>query len=168
MNWCGYIGVENLNLTPPQRLALMDALEELGPASFWKPNKHNHQKIRPDNEAMIFEAEFDIDTISVPAFKNLLGNIFGVSPDSINHATDSQSFGGGTSTVITFSRIFTNYARAVMFGGIGASWQESGDECRGYLKLYDWDGGAQAVGVPEAASVGGFLRRIFSGLFQRG
>ena len=42
-----------------------------------------------------------------------------------------------------FSRSGTDYLRFALFGGISASWTESGDECRAYLKanIEDWESG---------------------------
>lgn len=39
----------------------------------------------------------------------------------------------GATPIVTFSRGGTDYLRFALFGGQGAAWMESGDECRGYL-----------------------------------
>jgi len=133
MNWHGYIGVENVNLNPTQRATLVDALKALGPAANKQPARLCHWRTRLDNEAAIFEALFNEDNLTVDAFKQRLGAIFGVSPVTIGHTTVGQSFAGGTTPVVTFHRTGTDYIRFALFGGVGATWMQSGDECRGYL-----------------------------------
>ena len=136
-----YLGIENLALNPTQRQTLVDALEALGPASDPQPARLCHWRTRLDAQAVIFEALFDETNLTVDKFKQRLGAIFGVDPDTINHSTQAASFGGGTTPVITFGRDGTDYLRFALFGGQSASWMESGDECRGYLALHrdEWD-----------------------------
>lgn len=124
-----YIGTENLNLNATQRDTLIAALKALGPASDPQPARLNHWRIRLDGEAVIFEALFNTDNISVQAFKNRLANIFSVDPDTVDDATQQTAYG----PAVTFSRGGTDYLRFLLFGGAGATWQESGDACRAYL-----------------------------------
>jgi hypothetical protein len=62
-----------------------------------------------------------------------LGAIFGIDPANIDHSTSSQTFDTLPTPIVTFSRLGTDYLRFALFGGIDANWQQSGDECRGYL-----------------------------------
>jgi hypothetical protein len=132
-NWHGYIGIENLNLNATQRQVLVDALKVLGPTSDPQPARLCHWRTRLDNEAVIFEALFNEDNLTVARFKGRLGAIFGIDPASIDHTTITRHFADGDTPVVTFSRLGTDYLRFALFGGTGASWQQSGDECRGYL-----------------------------------
>jgi len=136
-----YIGIENINLNASQRQTLVAALRALGPASHPSPACLCHWRTRTDGQAAIFEALFDENALTITAFKNRLASIFGVQPDTIDHATTSLSFAGGTTPVVTFSRGGTGYLRFALFGGVDATWGESGDECRGYLAAYrdQWD-----------------------------
>jgi hypothetical protein len=86
----------------------------------------NHWRTRLDGEAVIFEAVFDEDALTIQAFKARLTAIFGV--DAIDH-----SVSGTPTPVITFSKGGTDYIRVVLFGGVGATWQDSGDAARAYL-----------------------------------
>lgn len=124
-----YLGIENLNLNTAQRQTLIDALKVLGPASDPQPARLCHWRIRLDSEAAIFEALFDEDTLTVERFKQRLGTIFSVDPDSIDHTTQQTQYG----PLVTFSRGGTDYLRFLLFGGAGASWMESGDAARAYL-----------------------------------
>lgn len=128
-----YLGIENLALNATQRQTLVDVLKALGPASDPQPARLCHWRTRLDDEAAIFEALFDEDNLTIPKFKQRLGDIFGVDPATIDHATQSKSYAGGTTPIVTFSHGGTDYLRFALFGGQGAAWMESGDECRGYL-----------------------------------
>ncbi len=138
-----YLGIENLALTPPQKAILVAELRALGATYPCSPSVAcvNHWRTRLDGEAVIFEALFDEDNLTVVKFKQRLGAIFGADPDTIDHVTVIRSFAGGSTPVVTFSRGGTDYLRFALFGGQGASWTASGDECRGYLALYrdEWD-----------------------------
>lgn len=134
-----YIGIENLAFNASQRQLLVDTLKALGPASDPQPARLNHWRTRPDGEAVIFEALFDEDNLTVATFKQWLGGIFNVDPATIDHVIVGHSFANGTTLVATFSRGGTNYLRFALFGGQGATWQQSGDECRGYLIVNQWD-----------------------------
>ena len=139
--WHGYFGIENLALNDTQRAELVAALRALGPSSHPSPACLNHWRTRLDNQAAIYEALFDEDALRVPAFKNRLGLIFGVDPDTIDHATTAPTFDSLPTPVVTFSRSGTDYLRVALFAGIGATWPQSGQECRAYLALYadQWD-----------------------------
>lgn len=130
-----YLGIENLNLNAAQRQTLVDALKALGPASDPQPARLCHWRTRLDGDAAIFEALFNEDNVTIQAFKNRLADIFSVDPATIDHATVTQHFAGGDTPVVTFSRLGTDYLRFALFGGAGATWMESGNECRGYLAL---------------------------------
>lgn len=133
--WHGYIGIENLNLNTSQRQTLVNELKALGPASNPQPSRLCHWRTRLDEEAVIFEALFVETNLTVAKFKQRLGVIFSVDPDTIDHTTTIHHFADGDTPVVTFSRTGTDYLRFALYGGNGISWMESGDECRGYLKL---------------------------------
>ena len=134
--WHGYFGIENLALNATQRSLLVGALRVLGPVSDGSPARLNHWRVRPDNQAVIFEALFEEENISVDAFKVRLGTIFGVAPGTINHAVLRVTWRHLESAGVTFSRAGTDYLRLVLFGYDGSrwpSWKESGIEARAYL-----------------------------------
>lgn len=139
--WHGYIGFENEGLSTSQRATLVSELRLLGPTSDPQPARLCHWRTRLDGEAAIFEALFNENNLTVARWKQRLGAIFGVDPDTISHSAVNRSFGGGTTPVVTFSRGGIDYLRVALFGGVGAEWNESGDECRGYLFLYrnEWE-----------------------------
>jgi hypothetical protein len=100
-----------------------------------------HWRTRLDNQAAIFEALFNEDSITIDRFKQRLGTIFGVDPGTIDSDVATVSFSQGDTLVVTFSRNQTDYLRVALFGGVGTNWMNSGNEARGYLKLHldEWE-----------------------------
>jgi hypothetical protein len=141
MTWHGYFGIENLALNDNQRSTLVQALRALGPASDPQPARLCHWRTRPDGQAAIFEALFDEDVLTIQAWKVRLAALFDVDPGTVDHALVTAHFAGGDTPVVTFSRGGTDYLRVALFGGVGATWPDSGDECRAYIlaNLAEWE-----------------------------
>jgi hypothetical protein len=140
--WHGYFGIEDLNLTANQRAILIDVLRNMGPRNDPQPAYNNHWRTRLDNQAAIFEANFLEDNLTIQRFKEILGNIFNVDPDTIDHDTNQVSFSpGGNTPLVTFIHGGQNKIRVALFGGVGAAWQGSRREVLGYIKanLEDWE-----------------------------
>lgn len=130
-----YFGIENLGLNATQKSTLVEALKKLGPAYHDQPAYLCHWRIRPDNEAVIFEADFDMDSISLSAFKNRLANIFNVPVGNINHTLSNVSFSeGNTTAVLTLKYNTTNKLRVALFGGVNPTWENSHEEVLGYIQ----------------------------------
>jgi hypothetical protein len=133
-----YFGIENLNLSAEQRGALVEVLRALGPAHSGQPCRLCHWRTRLDNEAAIYEALFDEDTITVQAFKSRLGNIFDVSPSTIDHSTNQVTLDSRQTAVATFSRSGVDYLKVAFFGYAGGedwpTWRESLVETLAYLE----------------------------------
>ncbi|RPJ54593.1 MAG: hypothetical protein EHM23_28625 [Acidobacteria bacterium] len=125
-----YLGVENLNLTAPQKLTLLDGIKALGRNDSGQPCHRNHWRIRLDNEAMIFEALFEIERISIAAVKQRLADIFSVPVANVTHTTASTVYG----PLVTFRYNSQNKARLVQFGGVTPTWDESRLAALQYVK----------------------------------
>jgi len=134
--WHGYLCIENLALSDTQRAELVTALQALGPGSHPSPACLIHWRVRPDNDAAIFEAQFDTDALTVDAFKNRLAAIFSVDPATIDAVLTSQTFHRLATPIVIFSHSGADYLRMALFGGLSATWRQSGAECRAYLALY--------------------------------
>lgn len=132
-NWHGYFAVENLNLSASQRATLVGVLRQLGPASHPQPCMRNHRRVRLDGEAVIFEALFNEDDLTVAWFKQRLGAIFDVDPETIDHDLSNVTFVARQTPVVVFSRSGTDYLRMALFGGPGTTWEQSRIEAIGYL-----------------------------------
>lgn len=130
-----YLGIENLTLTNAQRNQLVAHLQGLGLDNNGPlPNRRNHWRIRPDNQAAIFEAAFDDGTISIAAVKTRLGIIFNIDPAQISHSVATPSYSAGNSTtVVTFIYQAVSRLRIAAFGTLSGTWQQSNAEVRGYL-----------------------------------
>jgi hypothetical protein len=128
-----YFGIENLNLTNQQRNTLIDGLQQLGENNSGnKPNEKNHWRIRLDNQAVIFEALFNDEHLTINAIKQRLANIFNVAIGTISHNTAQTIIG----RVVTFSHGGQAKIRMVAFGHDGlnwGSWAESNAAVRSYL-----------------------------------
>lgn len=139
--WHGYFAVEDLNLNANQRATLVDALKVLGPASANQPAHLCHWRVALDGSKAIFEAAFSEATLTVDAFKQRLGVIFGVSWVTIGHSMSSVTFADRSTPIVVFSRTGTDYLRMALFGGPGATWDESRIEVLAYLaaNLAEWE-----------------------------
>jgi hypothetical protein len=133
--WHGYFGMENLSLNVSRKAALVAALKALGPGEDAQPARLNHWRVRLDGEAVIFEALFNTDHLTVAAFKNRLGVIFGVDPEDIEHTVYQADVGA----VVAFSYGGTAYLRVVFFGYDGANWPDwetSREAAQAYIAAY--------------------------------
>ncbi len=100
------------------------------------PAHFNHWRVRLDKQAIILEAMFKDSALTVDTFKNRLATIFSVDPSTIDSVTQLTQWG----PLVTFSRS-GDRLRFLLFGGINATWQESGDACRAFLSVNkaDWE-----------------------------
>jgi hypothetical protein len=129
-----YFGMESLNLTAGQRNTLVTELQSLGNDNNSPfPNLRNHSRVRPDNLAVIFEADFDESTITIAAIKQRLATIFNVAVGTITHSVIDVSYG----KVITMIQGGQNRIRMVCFGmsagGVWPGWSASNAAARAYL-----------------------------------
>lgn len=137
-----YIGFENINLNTSQRTTLFAVLTALGPLTSPQPCFLMQARLRLDSDAIIAEALFDENKITIVAVKQWLADIFSIELGDISHDTITQSFAGGDTPVTTFTYAATNYIRMGAFGGFACGWKTSHGECLGYLSLYqsEWEG----------------------------
>jgi hypothetical protein len=113
MNIHCYYGIESLALTNPQRATLVQGLQQIGEANnAANPAQRNHWRIRPDNNAIIFEALFNEDHLTIAAIKQRLADIFGVNVSLITHTTSQSVYG----LVVTFRYNSVNRLRSIAFG----------------------------------------------------
>ena len=129
-----YIGVENLALSGAHRGTLIIWLRSLGTAMHRNPSRRNHWRTRLDNEAAIFEAQFDEASLTVATVKGQLAGIFGVAVATISHSVTSPVYDVQATPVVTFTHGGTDYIRFAVFGGVAASWEQSRLEVVAYLK----------------------------------
>lgn len=130
-----YFGIENLDLTSGQKGTLVDALKKLGPVTHPQPAYLLHWRNRLDNDAVIFEADFDMNTITLAAFKKKLADIFNVNVSTITSSISNVSFSPGNSTpVITLKYNTVNKLRVAIFGGLNPTWEDSHSEVLGYIQ----------------------------------
>lgn len=124
-----YVGVENLALTAPQRDTLVDALKQLGANSDPSPARRNHWRVRLDNDAVLFEAEFDDANFTITALRTRLAAIFAVPLAQVTNTTTTPAVG----TVLTMTYQSVARMRFVLFGGASATYDQSQAAAREYL-----------------------------------
>lgn len=137
-----YFGIENINLTDPQRNQLVASLQGFGLQNGGPAHLRCHWRIREDNQAAIFEADFDTADLTTLKFRTLLSTIFGVLLSSVTASAVTANFGAGTTQIATFTRLSTNYLRVAVFGGVNATYEQSRQEALAYLAAnrVAWDG----------------------------
>lgn len=127
-----YFGIENIALTNPQRQTLVSGLQSLGQDNnSGNPAERNHWRLRTDNNAIIFEARFDEDTLTIAIIKARLAAIFAVNVSLISHSTQQSAYG----LVVTYTYNSISRVRSVAFGYNG-NWPDrttSGNAVRTYL-----------------------------------
>lgn len=127
-----YFGVVNIALNDTRRDQFIDALKALG-ANNLDPNPafRNHWRVRTDRQAVIFEAKYNTESLTVAALKVWLANVFSISPDAIDAVTQANAYG----IMATFSRLGVDYVRIQFFGWNGGwpTYEESQDAALTYL-----------------------------------
>jgi len=129
-----YVGLENIALTNPQRATLVAALQQLGfNNTDPQPCNRNHRRVRLDNDAVIFEANFTDNDWTIANARQYLADVFGVDVSLITNNNSTQSYGGGTTLIVTLAYQAANRMRFALFGGANATYAQSQTEARGYL-----------------------------------
>ncbi len=128
--WQGYFYVEVLSLTTQQKQTLVDALKLLGLRNQDEhPDERNHWRVRLDGNAVIFEAVFDSDHLTVAALRQRLADLFNVSVSSIVPTTSSNQY--GDIVVLKYNNI--DRLRVGIFGGRAGTYQQSHAAARLFL-----------------------------------
>jgi hypothetical protein len=126
-----YFYIESLALTAPQVNTLVTQLKALGQANnHITPRFRNHWRIRPDNQAAIFEGIFDDQDLTAIRVRNRLAAIFSVSQASITYATNQTAYG----PLVTFTYSSVARLRVGVFAGPTATYKESQSAVTAYLK----------------------------------
>ena len=137
--WRGYFVVERLNIGVGNWDALRALFEDMGTHDATLPAYNNHWRTRIDGDAVIYESRFDPDEVSVEQFKQVLADQFEVPVESILNTTEQVDYAGHGTTrwVYYYDEITPGEDRFLVERfGMGGTWAQSGDECRGYLKAH--------------------------------
>jgi hypothetical protein len=139
-DWHGYFGIEDMALTAPQRTAIVAALRTLGPDSDPQPAHIRQFLPSLDGSQAIFEALFQAGNLTVEKVKAYLANAVGANPENVDHEVTQTQYG----PMVTYSAAGTDRLRVIMFGGIGATWDESRRACANFKcdHINDWEGSA--------------------------
>lgn len=127
-----YFYIENLGLNDSQRDTMRDWVSKFG-AEDNSPNPARRMQVRHrlDGQAAIFEAVVNEDWLKVNFVKDKMADLFAVSPATINHVILDSAYGD----CLDFERpAGTKRLRLGVFGGLGATWAQSGAAARQYLE----------------------------------
>jgi hypothetical protein len=116
-----YIGIEILSATAAQRDTFIAALRALGPALDPQPSHRNHHRTRLDGQAVIIEAAFGDNDLTVANVQGFLANAFGVAANTITPTLSGTVYG----PLVTFARGGINRVRFILFGGATPTHEES-------------------------------------------
>lgn len=124
-----YIGIEALTMTAALKQTLVQALKALGRQDGPQPCRINHSRTRPDNNALILEAEWNEDEVTAAALARRLETLYGLAAGAVSQAVTQTPYG----PMVTFKTGTTNRLRLVVFGGLEADWPTSREACLAYL-----------------------------------
>ena len=132
-----YIGIEILSMTAGQRQTLIDALRALLPERDEQPAWRVHLRLRLDNQAAIIEARWQDAHITDARVRRYLAEAFDVAEGTVTSAVSSNAFG----RVLTLTHSAVQRVRFLLFGGIGATWEQSRQAVLAYLaaNLAQWE-----------------------------
>lgn len=135
--WHGYIGIEDVALTAPQRAVIVQALKGLHGMNGTNPAHLNHWRISLDGSKAIFEARFNEDNLTIANVKQFVANAVGVSVALIAHEVTQTSRG----PVVTFSAGGVDRMRFLAFAGIGEPYADSHEQVLIYLynNIEEWE-----------------------------
>lgn len=125
-----YFYLENVALTAGQRDTLIGQMKTWGKRDQDpNPKNRNHWRVRPDGQAVIFEAWIDESRLTVLSLRGWLADLYGVDIAEISSSTANTAFGQVVSiTYNTFLRL-----RVGVFGGVAAAYAASQAAARAYL-----------------------------------
>lgn len=123
--------VEDLGMTGNQRQTLIAHIKTFGDNDATQPAHRNHWRQRLDNKAMIFEAKFAKNNLTIQKFKDKLAEIFSVDVATVGHTgTNPVTFNRGGDKLLV-----------QLFAGLNTDWETSRQACLAYLSdnLTDWE-----------------------------
>lgn len=130
-----YVYCQDLGLSPAQRTTIVVQLQKMGKSNGSPmPHLRNHWRVNLAGDAVIFESDWDMATITAAAIKTRLVSLFNVAANTITYATVTPTFATRPSEVATYKYSTVNKFRIGVFGGRDASYGESLAEVQAYLK----------------------------------
>jgi hypothetical protein len=124
-----YLGIEILSMTAPQRQTLIDALRALLPERDEQPAWRVHLRVRLDSQAAIVEARWQDVDITDASIRRYLAQAFGVAEGTVTSAATTNAYG----RVLTLTYSAVQRVRFILFGGVGATWEQSRQAVLAYL-----------------------------------
>ena len=132
--WHGYLAVQDLGLTQPQRVTIWTQLQHLGLPNDPSPARRCHWRASIDDKTRIFEAAFDANALTIPATKERLATLFSVAAGDIEYTTLAHTFAELPTQVVTFHYAGMPRFRLAAFGTLAATWLQSQREALAYMR----------------------------------
>jgi hypothetical protein len=136
----GYFYIENLGLNDQQKQTLVEVMQGWGLHNHASnPRDRNHWRVRPDGEALIFEAIFNADNLTVESLRSRLDSIFNVNENLVSVSPSQNKYG----ELAVFSYNSVDRLRVGVFGGRQAGYPESQAACQQFVVDFDsqWNEG---------------------------
>ena len=124
-------------MTAGQRQTLIDALRVLVPERDEQPAWRVHLRLRLDSQAAIVEARWQDAHVTDASIRRYLAQAFGVAEGTVTSAVTTNAFG----RVLTLTHSAVQRVRFLLFGGVGASWEQSRQAVLAYLaaNIAQWE-----------------------------
>jgi hypothetical protein len=139
MTWHGYVLIEKTaNLNQENFDTLRDSFRVLNAVNPTQPAHVMHTRVSLDTSAEVFECQFDPADVEVSRFSQFMADLFGVNvvdvEDTIIETVSYSGLDGVESRRWGFNYPVAGAQRLqVVRFGRGGSWQDSRQECVGYL-----------------------------------
>jgi hypothetical protein len=108
---------------------LIDALRALLPERDEQPAWRVHLRVRLDSQAAIVEARWQDVDITDASIRRYLAQAFGVAEGTVTSAATTNAYG----RVLTLTYSAVQRVRFILFGGVGATWEQSRQAVLAYL-----------------------------------
>jgi hypothetical protein len=125
-----YFIFENLNLSSDGWNELIDRFKQRGSKNSPQPAKRNHQRLRLDDQAILFEALFNEQAVNENAVEGQLASILQIPPPRIDRTIVEDG-----DKVVTYQVDGVDSLIHTVLAGEGASWDESRLSTLDYLSL---------------------------------
>jgi len=115
-----YFVFENLALSQDDWDALVERFRQRGSTTSPQPAERNHQRLRLDEQAIIFEALFNENAVNERAVEGILSSITKIPPSRIDFAIEENG-----DKVITYDIDGVPSLVHTVMANEGATWNES-------------------------------------------
>ena len=131
-----YFVFENLALSQDDWEELIDRFMQRGSNNSPQPAERNHQRLRLDGQAILFEAKFNEQAVNERAVEGQLASILRVPPPRIDYIVEENG-----DKIVTYAVDGVDSLLHTVLSGEGATWDESRMATHAYLfaNMNEWE-----------------------------